>query len=290
MPETAQPQPVPPPQLRPFFERMKWFTEKLIIPLMLLILGAGIGYWMQSKKPHLLYSFGEVIQFTGEKDEFGLILVTVTNDGAKEAEDVQCVVELNDCIIQDVKASPRNLNPKTVIQRAGNEAHITIDSLNQSEQLSLMIKATKPNQLEKSLNVTVRGKGINGEFGKIERGQPLTVTGIVTTLVFCFFALSGSLGLFAVSVETIRQKIKSHREKKNPKKLFRFETGEKGGQVISGVAAIDAYNKLPKPMDKINYDNVPYFLAKTTLLPDGTLEFLFLDDVATRYFNQKKTS
>ncbi len=67
--------------------------------------------------------------------------VTVSNDGSKEAEDVECWLNLAGSKIQDVKASPEYLN--AAVTSKDDKIKVDVHLLNPKEELTIAAVITK---------------------------------------------------------------------------------------------------------------------------------------------------
>ncbi len=96
MPDPTPTTPETPATTAPEAER-KWFGKSpgdwilavVIAPIYSLLL-LGVGYWLNSSAPHLALNIAPPVQFQGEKTKFGIITFSVTNDGSKTEESVEC--------------------------------------------------------------------------------------------------------------------------------------------------------------------------------------------------------
>jgi hypothetical protein len=84
-------------------------------PLVVALIGIAIGAWLNdkfnSKRASLPYVVQEPVAFPGDKTKLGIINATVTSNGTKDAENVECVLALKDSTILEVKARPERLHP-----------------------------------------------------------------------------------------------------------------------------------------------------------------------------------
>ena len=120
-----------------------------------------IGYWLNSKSPHLKVATSDTITYQGDSYKIGIINTSITNDGSKEAEDVSCWIPLPGCKVLDAKASPDNLN--AVKSTKGDSTIFAVANLNPGETLQISIITDNPGNLPHQADVAVRSKTVKGE-------------------------------------------------------------------------------------------------------------------------------
>lgn len=125
------------------------------------LISAGIVGWWSGREPHIRYSTSEPIQFSGEKLKVAIATVFITNDGNKEAEELQCSLRLEHTRIQEVKVSPWFFKPSITINGDGFNVKQPLLNPGQSMQVSaLAYTDDKPIQ---NPAISVSAKGIEGE-------------------------------------------------------------------------------------------------------------------------------
>ena len=134
-----------------------------IIGLISAILGMLFASWWNAKAPYLAYIVSAPIPFHGDKTQFGILNVTINNYGSKEAEEVDCLLPLKGCKVQEVKASPDNLSP--VVSFDQDKASVKVKLLNQKESLQISALVNNPDTIPADFTPQVRGKGVVGERG-----------------------------------------------------------------------------------------------------------------------------
>jgi len=134
---------------------------KTSVPLLIGILLLLFGAWFNWKSPHLKVTIPDTFVFKGEKSQLGIVNVTVSNDGSKEAEEVECWLNLSGSKIQEVKASPEHLN--AVVNSKDDKIKVDVHLLNPKEELTIAAVITNPDKLPEQAKVEVRGKGVSGE-------------------------------------------------------------------------------------------------------------------------------
>jgi hypothetical protein len=201
-----------------------------------LMLGIGtmlFSNWWTSKAPFLRYTPADTVVFQGDKNRFGLVTCSVTNEGSKEAEDVEVFVDLADSPFVEVKASPETLQPVVKWEnepavpaigfydpkeeakkrdlpppRRGNHAHVTVKLLNQGESLQVLAMASNPDKLPTRPEFTVRGKGVVGHIGGrealIATIQSVSIVFLVVSLAVSLWAFSGLLLTMYKSRNTVK--------------------------------------------------------------------------------------
>lgn len=117
--------------------------------------------WISAKTPHLQYTVSDPVQFQGEKVQIDIAYASVTNDGSKEAEDIECYVQYYGVKVQEVKVTPENLKP--LISISENEFELKLALLNPGETFYISTLASKTGSFYKSPKVLVRAKGVKGE-------------------------------------------------------------------------------------------------------------------------------
>jgi hypothetical protein len=123
---------------------------------------AILGWWLTSSAPHLSYTVTPPVSFAGEKVQFGIVSVSVVNDGSKEAEAVVCELDLTHCSIRDIRVGPAILDAAHKLDKG--RATVTVKSLNPGETLQVTVETDDVNNLPDSPKVSVRGKNIVGEL------------------------------------------------------------------------------------------------------------------------------
>ncbi|MBC7821551.1 MAG: hypothetical protein IAG10_32090 [Planctomycetaceae bacterium] len=251
---------------------INWVADKLAAPIIMLLLGTYFGWWWNSSAPYLRFSLGEVIQFSGEKEEFGLFVMRITNDGGKRAEQVRCEIELNDSRIQDLKAGPSILEPNVKIEGDGKKATITIPTLNSAEVVELAIKASKPDQISKSRRISVRGNDVVGIEGTRSPTPGFAVP--LMALIFVIVLFFATVSWMLLDIVGSNEKVRHYVDRRRPKKTFRFRDGPFKGKVISGDEANKLYDSMRMRGTRLEVDGVRYNIRERTIDDDGTLELL----------------
>ena len=119
------------------------------------------AFWVNWRSPHLKVTIPDTIVFKGEKNQLGIVNVTVSNDGSKEAEEVECWVNLAGSKIQEVKASPEHLN--AVVTSKDDKVKVDVHLLNPKEDLLISALISNPEKLPEKAKIEVRAKGVIGE-------------------------------------------------------------------------------------------------------------------------------
>ena len=135
--------------------------SKTLITLVVGSLLTVFGFWLNAKSPHLKVTVPETVVYKGEKNQLSIVNVTVTNDGNKEAEEVECWLLFTGAKIQEVKAGPDQLAP--VVTTKENKVQIAVKTLNPREDFTISALVSTPEKLSEQPKVEVRGKGLIGE-------------------------------------------------------------------------------------------------------------------------------
>ncbi len=135
--------------------------SKTVIGLVVGVLLSLFGFWLTAKSPHLKVTVPETIMYKGEKNQVSILNVTVTNDGSKEAEEVECWLLIPGTKVQEVKAGPDQLAP--VVTTKENKVQIAVKTLNPREDFTISALLNTPEKLTEQPKVEVRGKGVIGE-------------------------------------------------------------------------------------------------------------------------------
>jgi hypothetical protein len=120
---------------------------------------ASLGWWLASSKPHLTVRVRDTARFQGDKFNTGFATVSVTNDGSKEAEAVECQFALNG--VQEAKVTPAHLNAVTTVK--DGRVTVTVPMLNEQETLEIAAYTNNASGVEDRVTASVRGKGVVGE-------------------------------------------------------------------------------------------------------------------------------
>src|SRR5262249_8585055 len=89
---------------------------KMGLGFLLGIILMAVSNWWNAKAPHLNYVVADPISYQGDKAKFGVINISVTNDGNKEAEGVECSFTANS-EIQEVKLAPDTLHAASKVDK-----------------------------------------------------------------------------------------------------------------------------------------------------------------------------
>jgi hypothetical protein len=148
--------------------------------------GGGITYWWTNHAADIRYSVSDPVDFHGEKNNFGVVLFTVSNRGNKEAKDVTIFSSLRGVDIQEVTLNQPQLN--AVNETKGDELSVRIPMLNPSEMLQISVLVRNPPKAIASTSVHVRGEGVTGVVGATPTSyEPwvLVVAVTVNTVILC---------------------------------------------------------------------------------------------------------
>jgi hypothetical protein len=172
-----------------------WLTPgewiKSLLPFIFGIIAGLMLSWWNAKAPHLAYTVSDPIPFHGDKTQFGILNVTIINDGSKEAEEVDCLLPLKGCKVQEVKASPDNLSP--VVSFDQDKASVKVRLLNAGESLQISALANSPDTMPPNLTPQVRGKGVVGE----RAAKSDTLNGIMIPILSVLSVILCAIGVFA---------------------------------------------------------------------------------------------
>ena len=188
MSETSSAQPAPPQPVAPP-ETVFWgltkadFVKGIGFSLIVGLIGIGVGYWLNSKAPHLTIAIAAPVQFQGDKNKFGILTFSVTNDGSKEAEDVRCDFKTQGAKNPDIKATPDNLSPALTVK--DDNVTIKVASMNPGERLDVV--AYVPDVIPEKPDVKVRGKNVVGE--EMQKGGWSAIGSLLIYAVFIPFSL-----------------------------------------------------------------------------------------------------
>jgi hypothetical protein len=117
--------------------------------------------WFNAKSAHLKVTVPDPFVYKGEKTNFTIVNVTVTNDGNQEAENVECWLMHPGAKVQEVKAGPDQLNP--VVTKQESKVQIVAKSLNPREDFTISAWLNTAENATEQPKVEVRGKGLVGE-------------------------------------------------------------------------------------------------------------------------------
>lgn len=259
-----------------FFE---WGKDKLLAPVLTLILGTFLGSWWNSASPDLRFSVGEPIEFSGEKEQFGLLVVRVSNVGRKQAENVKCMIDLPECEIQDLKVAPSIVESQQKI--SGGNAVISLTSLNPNESVELAVKASNPHLISKSQKVSLRGEGVNGVQG-IKSDSVIVMASALTFLILVigFAASAFFMAIFGpwifsafLTVDTIGERLRDSFRKK---KCIRFRSFNAKFEKLTGTEAESFFKRLGWTQKRIEYQGLNFKLTDHEV-EDGTAILTFTE-------------
>lgn len=135
-------------------------TVKMVAACVLGIAGTLIVNWWTSKEAHLAIRLDDTVRFKGDKSQIGINTFSVTNEGSKEADGVECSFEMEGA--QEVQAYPPSLH--AVVKVTGTKIEIVVPTLNRGERLQVSTLGSNASTMPDKLDVTVRGKGVVGEI------------------------------------------------------------------------------------------------------------------------------
>jgi hypothetical protein len=207
-----------------------------------LVIGALIALavqWFLAKSPYLRITSTESTTFPGVKNQFGLVGTSVTNDGSKEAEDVECSFTLPDSDILDVTVVSDS-GSATVKAEGKHKVRGTIGTLNAGESFRVTAMVTNPDKLPAKLDPIVRGKGVVGTT--VRRSDQESV--FIGTLVF--FIILNVLAASFMWVRMMRLKRLPREARKwlseSPLRLFR-------AMINQSIIPSDLLTRIDKPDD-----------------------------------------
>jgi hypothetical protein len=152
-------------------ERSFWGVSSgdVVKTILTFVLGTIPGglfvYWLNNRAPHLYVAVADTVPFQGEKNRLGIVDFTVTNDGEKMAEHVECSFHLDGCSIQEVKITPDNVNASQSVHgdAHANWAVVKVSRLNAGQSFHVETVAGNPEKLPPRATVEVNGDDVRGE-------------------------------------------------------------------------------------------------------------------------------
>ena len=123
------------------------------------VMATGVGSWWTRKEPHLTVRMNNTVRFKGDASQVGISTFTISSDGTKEAETIECSFQLPG--VKEVNASPSSLNANVSIIK--DSVVVKVPSLNTGETLQVSVHGNNAEAMPDKLEVLVRGKGVNGE-------------------------------------------------------------------------------------------------------------------------------
>jgi len=226
--------PTPPSALKGFFV---WSKEKVIGGVVVAIIASIWLGWWNSRSPSLQYSKG---QSFSASPETGVISVTISNDGSTVAEDVECEVKFDPCVITSIEVKPTNLKASWKIASDGDKADISIPRLNSTEKLEVSIRATNPYQIDKTLKIAVRGRDIVGKERNAKERSLYPSIFDLSLLIGAVIVLTLLTGCFQVygkiRMEQNEERRQSERLSRLPT-LFKFLDGPLADKYVVGEQA-----------------------------------------------------
>jgi hypothetical protein len=257
-----------------------WAFDRILTPVITATLGILIGSWWNTSAPYLRVSPGEIITFSGEKEEFGLFVTSVTNDGNKMAENGRCDIALSDCTIQDLKVGPENLKTTLSWGEGNDRSKVTIffESLNPTENLQIAVKASEPTKLRTSRRIAVRANGVVGSVG--QRPQYAVMQGALGTAI----ALGVGVALVPIMLYTfnlfsrVAERFTRFRDSRRKKKRLVFKSGPARGKSVEGDEASELFDRMTMHGKRMTFENVHYKAWDRKVDDDGTLELIMLEE------------
>ena len=153
-----------------------------------------LGTWYFTKIPHLTYTDGQVVIFKGEKNKFGIATCWIENDGDKEVEGIECVINTHGTKFNEIKVLPDTLSH--TITSKNESTRIMVPLLNVGEKLTISVLLENTADLPEQLELSVRGKGAIGSKQKVGIGWRFIISallfgmlGVLTTFIQDFYDL-----------------------------------------------------------------------------------------------------
>lgn len=120
------------------------------IPVITALIGGAftlLVVWLYAKEPHLSYRVNETVSFQSDKNFISITTFTVTNDGNKEAVDIQCSFDTPG--VEDVQLFPADLHAKKekLPNSTGTEVPVPRMIPGEELQVSIYFKNITPPKL-----------------------------------------------------------------------------------------------------------------------------------------------
>ena len=155
---------------------------------------ATLGWYLASAAPHLSYTVTPPVSFAGQKVQFGIVSVSVVNDGSKEAEAVICELDLKGCSIRDIRVGPPVLEPTHTLEKG--RATIKVNSLNAGETLQIAVETGDVDSLTDPPKVSVRGKNTKGELRLPKSDNDSITSRVVAWVAFILVLITNIYSIF----------------------------------------------------------------------------------------------
>ena len=141
------------------------------------VLGAILGIggtlfttWWTAKESHLTKRVSEILPFQGSSGETGIMNLTLSSDGSKEAEEIEGRIRVDGSNIEDVKIAPDIIGADKSVK--GDTITIKIKTLNAGETLQVAALVKKNASLPSKPVADFRGKGVVAEEKPSEGKSP----------------------------------------------------------------------------------------------------------------------
>jgi hypothetical protein len=143
-----------------------------LVTVMATLLGGYLLDLIQSKQPRLVYTTVDTSTFLGDKGNFAIYTVAISNAGTASIHDVYCLVRVPSAAIQYKIICDPTLSESAA--EDGDTVRFRIGELNPSEKVSITVYATSNSPLPASPLVLARGDDITGvsESGVVLAASP----------------------------------------------------------------------------------------------------------------------
>ncbi|HKQ06186.1 MAG TPA: tetratricopeptide repeat protein [Blastocatellia bacterium] len=207
----------------------KW-AEILITALLtgvVTIVTGLITLRLQEREPRLVYSTADTLPFAGQNQVIGIYQLSISNEGKKEVEDVDCHVRVPDAAIgqKSISASP-SINISDSVN--GDTLKLHVAGLNPSETIQLSILATAQIYLPPRPEISLRGKGIPGTEKSIKENEKPALLALVPAFAGL---VAGSLALMFIAkrrVNTSQEDDDSERHREDQRRVLAYLCGLHG--------------------------------------------------------------
>jgi hypothetical protein len=231
---------------------LEWLRSKMaeiLIAILIAVVSGWFGSWLTSSNPHLKVTVPEMGRFEGEKSNLRILSAIIVNDGSKEAEELECWIELPEAKIQEVSVLPETLQAEKV-QKKDSQVLIRLKRLNPNQYIQISGLAVNTGKPDKPFKVEAWAKGVVGE------NQPIRPsTSIAQILNFIPLALAIGLAIGFYTNERMHKDIEKLKEEgRNQRAKFENESLEKYAnrvdEIINEIQKMDIHS--PTYRDLVN--------------------------------------
>lgn len=145
-------------------EQRKAVTNYVVTVLLSLFIAVISGLLLdvfRERAPDLTYVIASSGDFVGQVERIGIAVITISNPGRKEAEDVRCKLNVSTAFVKEYKITGLSM-ANAEIQQTGHTLELKLPYLNPHESFTVQLLLTPEAGGTAVPEIQLRGKGIVG--------------------------------------------------------------------------------------------------------------------------------